>query len=96
MNGFACLFVIGFLWGAMGGAGTALPSFLDRERLTEFFAPLIAVCIAWWLQDIAEAALVNVRPEWRHISPLYWYDTDWLGVLAGMVGVLVRALIRRR
>ena len=41
LYGFASLFLIGFLWGAMGGAGTALPAALDRERLTEFFAPLI-------------------------------------------------------
>src|SRR6516162_1657889 len=25
--GFACLFVIGFLWAALGGAGTAFPAF---------------------------------------------------------------------
>src|SRR5436190_20366656 len=50
--GFACLFVIGFLWAAMGGAGTALPAFLNRERLTEFFAPLTAVFVGWAVQDI--------------------------------------------
>ncbi|HEY2159278.1 MAG TPA: hypothetical protein VGH33_26870, partial [Isosphaeraceae bacterium] len=32
LYGFACLFVIGFLWAAFGGAGTALPACLDRER----------------------------------------------------------------
>ena len=26
LYGFACLFVIGFLWAALGGAGTALPA----------------------------------------------------------------------
>src|ERR1044071_7357499 len=46
LYGFACLFLIGFLWAAMGGAGTALPAVLDRNRLTEFFAPLTAVFIA--------------------------------------------------
>src|SRR5438128_11626730 len=35
--GFACLFVIGFLSAAMGGAGTALPALLDRDRLAELF-----------------------------------------------------------
>src|SRR5262247_2917031 len=47
LYGFANLFVIGFLWAAMGGAGTALPAFLTRERLTEFFPPLIVVYIGW-------------------------------------------------
>src|SRR2546423_11315459 len=47
LYGFACLFVIGFLWAAMGGAGTALPAFLNRERLTELFPPLIVMYLAW-------------------------------------------------
>src|SRR5438093_6345098 len=51
--GFACLFVIGFLWAAIGGAGTALPALLDRDRLTEFFIPLSVVFAAWWIQGWA-------------------------------------------
>jgi hypothetical protein len=49
--GFACLFLIGFLWAAAGGAGTALPAFLDRDRLTELLLPTGAVFVAWGLQD---------------------------------------------
>src|SRR5437762_7355986 len=56
LYGFACLFVIGFLWAAIGGAGSALPALLDRERLTGFFAPLIAVFVGWILQDVVVAA----------------------------------------
>ena len=29
--GFVCLFIIGFLWAAIGGIGTALPAAMDRE-----------------------------------------------------------------
>ena len=96
LYGFACLFVIGFLWAAMGGAGTALPAVLNRDRLTEFFAPLTAVFIAWCLQDFAEYWLVAVNPDFRQESPLYWYDTDWLAALLAIVAVIVLALIRRR
>src|SRR2546423_5426962 len=53
LYGFACLFGIGFLWAAMGGAGATLPAFLTRERLTEFFIPLTAVVVAWTPQDFA-------------------------------------------
>ncbi|MBI2929505.1 MAG: hypothetical protein HYY24_27895 [Verrucomicrobia bacterium] len=94
--GYACLFVIGFLWAAMGGAGTALPALLDRERLTEFFAPLSAVFVAWLVQDVAENLLVTVNPDFRHESPLYWYDTDWLAALTTIVAILILALVRRR
>ena len=96
LYGFACLFVIGFLWAAMGGAGTALPVFLDRRELTGFFPPLSAVFIAWWLQDIGEAWFIRVSSEYRQESPLYWYDTDWLAALLAIVSVLVFALIQRR
>src|SRR5205085_2456402 len=51
LYGFACLFVIGFLWAAIGGASASLPAFLTREKLTDFFAPLTAVFVAWLVQD---------------------------------------------
>ena len=96
LYGFACLFVIGFLWAAMGGAGAALPAFLSREKLTEFFVPITAVFIGWTLQDIAVATWFAMDPDFRHQSPLYWYDTDWLAALVAIVAVLLLALVRRR
>ncbi|MEP7272061.1 MAG: hypothetical protein ABI882_11195 [Acidobacteriota bacterium] len=96
LYGFASLFLIGFLWGAVGGAGTALPAVLDRRRLTEFFLPLTVIFIAWWMQDFFEEWLVTVNSDYRQQSPLYWYDTDWLGVLVAIVVVTLLALIRRR
>lgn len=96
LYGFASLFVIGFLWAAIGGAGTALPAILDRRHLTEFFTPLTVIFAAWWAQDIFEEWLVAVNPDYRQQSPLYWNDTDWLGVLIAIAAVLVLALIRRR
>ncbi len=46
LYGFACLFVLGFIWAAPAGAGIALPVYLDREELTKFFVPLCAVSAA--------------------------------------------------
>ena len=46
LYGFACLFVIGFLWAAPGGAGTAFVAYADHRRLTEMFAPMTAVFAA--------------------------------------------------
>lgn len=96
LYGFACLFVIGFLWAAMGGAGTALPAVLDREALTEFFPPLSAVFAAWVIQSTVVGLLDAHSPDFRHESVLYWYDTDWLGVLVALAAVLLLALVRRR
>lgn len=94
--GFACLFVIGFLWAAIGGAGMALPAVLDREQLTEFLAPLTAVFVGWILQDVAMATWFSEDPAYRQRSPLYWYDSDWLAALVAIIAVLVLALARRR
>src|SRR5947209_3145020 len=85
LYGFACLFVIGFLWAAIGGAGASLPVFLDRERLTEFFVPLTVVFVAWLIEDAVVAHWFAVNPDFRHTSPLYWYDTDWLAALVAIV-----------
>jgi hypothetical protein len=95
--GFACLFVIGFTWAALGGAGTALPACLDRERLTSLFPPLLAVLVAWTLQDFLVPLVEHVESAaHRHESFLYWYDTDWIAALLAIVAVLVLAALRRR
>jgi hypothetical protein len=95
--GFACLFVIGFLWGALGGAGTALPAWLNREQLTSLFPPMLAVFVAWQLQDYLIPLIDPVRPSsQRHESFLYWYDTDWIAALVAIIAVLILAVIRRR
>src|SRR5438128_835551 len=66
LYGFACLFVIGFLWAAIGSAGTALPALLDRERLTEFFVPLSVVFAAWWIQAGAVGLVETHSSDFRH------------------------------
>lgn len=96
LYGFASLFVIGFLWGAIGGAATALPAILDRERLTEFFVPLIAVFATWMLQEGFENWLITINSDFRQESPLYWYDSDWLAAVTAIVALLVLTAIRRR
>ncbi len=91
LYGFACLFLLGFLWAAFGGAGTALPACLDRERLTALFAPMTAVFVAW----IAEELWLE---PWLHSLGyrLNWFDTDWPGALVAIVSALGWSAIRRR
>jgi hypothetical protein len=97
LYGFACLCVIGFLWGALGGAGTALPACVDREHLTSLFPPILVVFAAWFLQDLLVPWLVPQLPsDRRHESVLYWYDTYWLETLVALVAVLTYAAVRTR
>ncbi len=94
--GFACLFVIGFLWGAMGCAGTAMPTVMDRDRLTEFYAPILAIFAAWTLEDFFPEIVRSTGAQDRDMSWLYWHDTPWIAALLAIVAPLILAAIRRK
>ncbi len=105
--GFFGLFVIGFLWAALGGAGTALPAVLDRRDLCDLFRPLCVVFAAllllYFVEDPAARALQSqfdtqlgsiVGPQ-RHESALYWFDSSWLDALVVVIGLLAFDLVDR-
>lgn len=96
LYGFTCLFVIGFLWGAAGGAGTALPAYYSRATLAQFFAPLACIFLVWWAEGVWEARWVADNPTYQERNPLDWYDTDWISVLLAIFVVGARAGVRRR
>jgi hypothetical protein len=91
LYGFACLFVIGFLWAAMGGAGTALPAVADRSLLDGLFIPITVVFVLWWLQGVAIAPCLV-----RNAYALDWYDSDWLAALLAVIASLAVWAARRR
>jgi hypothetical protein len=106
--GFACLFIIGFIWAALGGAGTALTAFLDRERLTELLIPVFAVFLAWAAQDqflrIYMAGLddrlaigtISAKDYEAQTAWIDWYDSDWIAVIVAAAAVIVLAVARNR
>src|SRR5437016_5197393 len=57
--GFATLTVVGFLWAAMGGAGTALAAFLEGEEVAEFLIPLTAIFAAWLVESWVEGMVAT-------------------------------------
>lgn len=83
LYGFANMFVLGFLWAAPGGTGCALPAYLSREDLTEFFHPISAAIVGWFLRDMLSG-----------LSPLL--HTERAGVLIAALAIAVWAAIRRR
>ena len=93
LYGFGNLFVIGFLWAFMGGAGTALPVFLTGDRLVLFFAPLAAIFSGWALQSVlVDLLFSDGRRSGR--AALSWYDTDWLANLVAMAAGLIVVCFR--
>ncbi len=83
LYGFACLFVIGFLWAALGGAGTALPAVVDRSFLEDLLVSTGVVFLLWWLQGVAIEPWLK-----RQGYSLFWYDTDWVAASLALVAVL--------
>jgi hypothetical protein len=91
LYGFACLFVIGFLWAAPGGAGTALAALASRRFLSDLLLPMSIVFALWWLQGAWIAPELQSRGH-----RLNWFDTDWLAALLAIIGGLLTLAIRRR
>lgn len=107
LYGFASLFLIGFLWGALGGLGTALPACLDRAALAELLIPTCAVFVAWALQAVLmaigqqeEAVLVEhygqAAAQFLRGLNFDWYDTDWVAPISASIAVLVVMIVRRK
>lgn len=102
--GYIALFYIGFLWAALGGAGTAMPAAMSRDDLTRLFTPVLFVFAAWFLQDRIEDPVAAAMQEhisfdhtWgRHKSPLYWFDADYLAAFFALLGAGIYDLWERR
>ncbi|WP_266365840.1 hypothetical protein [Tellurirhabdus rosea] len=102
--GYTGLFLIGFLWAALGGAGTALAAVADRPQLEALFRPLVFVFAAWVIQDFVEDRIAGALQHglgfdatWsRHKSPLYWFDADYLAALFALAGVCLYDLMQRK
>ena len=87
--GLGSLFLIGFLWGAVAGAFSALPAILDSKKLTSFYPALGVMVLAWVLPGalIATGLLTEDQLDWR--------DSDWWMFLPSLLALLVYAGLRR-
>ena len=104
LYGYWCLFIMGFLWAAMGTVGTAFPGAATKESLTKIFKPLLFVFGAWMILHLIEDPLSNwLEPKavfdttWhRHENPLYWFDSNYLSAVFALQGLIVYDLWERR
>ena len=102
--GYMALFVIGFLWAGLGGAGTAFAGVASREQIVKIFRPLLFVFGAWLLLDIIEDPVagwlqsgIDFDGNWqRHKNPLYWFDSDYLPAFFALFGVGIYDLVQRK
>jgi len=102
--GYMAVFFIGFMWAALGGAGTAFAAVASRERMVKIFKPLLFIMgasillnliedpIARWLQTGA-----GFDDTWsRHKNPLYWFDAYYLPAFFALLGAGAYDLCERR
>ena len=104
LYGYFAVFLIGFLWAGMGGAGTAFAAAASKEQIVKIFKPLFFVFAAWLLLDTFEDTFANwlqsgivFDDTWsRHKNPLYWFDTDYLPAAFTLFGVGIYDIIQRK
>ena len=107
--GFFGLFAGGFLWAAMGGAGTSFAAVEERDRISELFKPLCWVLAAWaclyfgWISVMSRFGLTvqelverGIERELRQNDPFYWLDTDWVQAAVALVALCAFDLWDRR
>lgn len=91
LYGHACLFLLGFLWAAPGGVGTAMPTAYDRSSLDAFYLPAFTVMAAWMLEYpalVGLSRLFSLEPY-----SFNWFDTDWIAAAIALVVSLLFVLI---
>jgi hypothetical protein len=104
LYGYYAVFFIGFLWAALGGAGTAFAAVATRELIVKIFKPLFFVFGAWLLLDAIEDPVANwlqsgigFDDTWsRHKNPLYWFDADYLPAAFALLGAGIYDLFQRK
>ncbi|MEZ6045098.1 MAG: hypothetical protein R3C11_05860 [Planctomycetaceae bacterium] len=105
--GFYMLFLLGFLWACLGGAGTAIPAVYSRKELTDNCKPLgylVGVWIIIFLYRVPlQTAIQDMLHEpdvqnamSRHAYAVYWLDSDWLQVAFVLLSLLVFDFFNKR
>jgi len=88
--GFACLFLIAALWGAIGGGFLGLALSRSRRELNGFIGPWILIAVVW-----AAFRLNGVTAWSEDWAPFRMYDVDWLAALSALVVAGAYASIRQ-
>ncbi|HNG31371.1 MAG TPA: hypothetical protein PK012_16755, partial [Blastocatellia bacterium] len=86
LYGYANLFIIGALWGAVGAGILSLSLTLRRAELDAFVAPLLAVYAGWKLLDFSGVT------DWMETR---WnpYDTDWVAASSALLIAVAVAVL---
>ena len=102
--GYMAVYFIGFMWAALGTAGTVFAAVAPKDRLVKIFKPFLFIIgasivlnliedpVAHWLQKG-----IQFDGTWsRHKNPLYWFDAYYLPAFFALLGSGIYDLYDRR
>lgn len=101
--GYTALFLIGFLWAGLGGAGTAFAATASKNKIIDIFKPLFFVFGAWFLFDLVEDPIAQWLSSGvqfdstfaRQRDPFYWFDAGYLPAVTALAGLGVYDIYHR-
>ena len=79
LYGFFCIFIIGAMWGAVGGAFLGLSISKNLKYLNSFVGPFLAILVVWGLFDFT-----GISRLFRHITWLASLNVDWLAAVTAL------------
>ncbi|MBA4167422.1 MAG: hypothetical protein H0X41_07770, partial [Chitinophagaceae bacterium] len=102
--GYAGLFIIGFLWAALGVAATALVAAAGPENLMKLFKVVLYVFAVWFILDLIEDPLSNMmqpasgfdHTNSRQKNPMYWLDANYLPPCFALIAACIYDVNNRR
>ena len=91
--GYACLFMVGGLWGGLGGGLLSQVLTRPRRELAQFVPPVFAMGAIFFLAWL----VMHIRPDWRYeyevLSIKYLRDSDWLSATLALGAAGLCALV---
>jgi hypothetical protein len=102
--GYLAVFFIGFMWAALGGAGTAFAAVAPREKIISIFKPFLFILGSYLILSLIEDPVARwLQPDagfdtntFRHKNPLYWFDAYYLQAFFALLGCSVYDLYQRK
>ncbi len=90
--GYSCLFIIGALWGGIGGAILSFAVTKPRSELNRYVGPLIAVGVTWFLSWVIFWMFPDLLERVEVFSIAHLRDTDWLAATLAALAVIAYRL----
>ncbi|MBT3180264.1 MAG: hypothetical protein HOB40_06970 [Candidatus Marinimicrobia bacterium] len=78
--GYGNIFIIGGLWGLVGGAFLGMAFSYSRSRLNDFVWPVLLIAATWGLMDFT--GLTEMMEDWEVLTK---WDVDWYAAISALL-----------